>query len=173
MKIEEATFNPSQGWSLARSAKATKRGKFRALGPIQGGGVAKPPGPRGKELISAGLAELARVASSPKPAPKPDQAATPVEEFIRVVQFNRAGEEVWLLDRFTDPFGLCPLGSGLELNAPQDFIVWEELHDAGTPQEGNEVHYLIVDTGNYRVLEIVTAYGPDKQLLDERPGGPL
>ena len=90
MKIEEATFNPSQGWSLARSAKATKRGKFRALGPIQGGGVAKPPGPRGKELISAGLAELARVASSPKPAPKPDQAATPVEEFIRVVQFNRS-----------------------------------------------------------------------------------
>jgi hypothetical protein len=89
----------------------------------------------------------------------------------RVVQLNRAGEEVWVLDRFQDPLRLLPSGSPALLSAPHDFLVWEET----TGQSGVDLitatHYLIADTGNYRVLEIVTKYREDGTILDERPAG--
>ena len=90
MKIEDVTFN-SQEWTLAGSTKAPKRGKFRALGPVQGVGLAKPPAPKGAELFVAGLQELARVASTPKqpPATKSDPAENATASFLREVRYAR------------------------------------------------------------------------------------
>ena len=84
----------------------------------------------------------------------------------RVVQFNRAGQEVWLLDGFSDPLHLLPAGAPTTLSSPQDFSTWQETTKAGLTW----VHYLIADTGNYRVLDIVSVYKPDNTLYTDANG---
>jgi len=88
VKIDNVTFN-SQEWTLAGSAKPKRLGKFRAIGPVKGGRVAKPPAPRGTELFVAGLQELARVAAAPPPAPKPAPTENATAAFIREVRYAR------------------------------------------------------------------------------------
>ncbi|MGQ9696880.1 MAG: hypothetical protein ACUVRO_02655 [Armatimonadota bacterium] len=73
----------------------------------------------------------------------------------RVVEVNRAGEVVWELKNFADPYGILEGSEPLTLNTPTCVQRWVQPQ---TDRQGNvigiEVHTLVVDAGNYRILDI-------------------
>ena len=83
----------------------------------------------------------------------------------RVILIDRAGIELWKITDFVDPASLLPPGSSLSLNKPTDVTMWAvtELDDPNAPNGPYHpaYHYLIADSGNYRVLEIVARFNPD------------
>lgn len=93
----------------------------------------------------------------------------------RVVRFDRAGKVVWELSRFNDTFDTTaspdpltkanygktgPFLSASEpntLNQPTSVQIRQAVETIGTIQY-NVVHYLVSDTGNFRILDIVDIY---------------
>ena len=87
----------------------------------------------------------------------------------RVVRFDRAGKVVWELSRFADTqdalttanYGKTgPFLSASEpntLNQPTSVQIRQAVETIGTTQY-NVVHYLVSDTGNFRILDIVDIY---------------
>lgn len=93
----------------------------------------------------------------------------------RVVRFDRAGKVVWELSRFNDTFDTTaspdpltkanygktgPFLSASEpntLNQPTSVQIRQAVETIGTTQY-NVVHYLVSDTGNFRILDIVDIY---------------
>lgn len=93
----------------------------------------------------------------------------------RVVRFDRAGKVVWELSRFNDTFDTAaspdpltknnygktgPFLSASEpntLNQPTSVQIRQAVETIGTVQY-NVVHYLVSDTGNFRILDIVDIY---------------
>lgn len=91
----------------------------------------------------------------------------------RVVQIDRGGNVVWEVNRLFDDFKrLLRPGDPLTLNAPTDCSYWTEFNpniqiatviDNVTYTYAGPatiVHYLIADTGNSRVIEVVDVYDP-------------
>jgi len=91
----------------------------------------------------------------------------------RVVQIDRGGNIVWEVNRLFDDFKrLLRPGDPLTLNAPTDCSFWTEFNPnvhITTTIDGvtytysgpaTIVHYLIADTGNWRVIELVDVYDP-------------
>jgi len=68
------------------------------------------------------------------------------------------------ISSFSDPLGLLPVGQPLTLNHPNSVVTWETYEYDNSPYSGNgyinaiNVHYLIADTGNNRILDIVDRY---------------
>lgn len=82
----------------------------------------------------------------------------------RVVSIDRGGYTRWEVSRFQDGYkGLLRPGDPLSLNEPTDCSYWTEyqpsLNIQGGPYSysgpGYVIHYLIADSGNYRVVEII------------------
>jgi hypothetical protein len=69
------------------------------------------------------------------------------------------------ISNFSDPLGLLPVGQPTTLNRPNSVVTWE-TYDYGTnatgPLQAINVHYLISDTGNSRVLDVVDRYTSTK-----------
>ena len=85
----------------------------------------------------------------------------------RVVSIDRGGYTKWEVSRFQDDYkGLLRPGDPLSLNEPTDCSYWTEFQPAlsvqGGPYSysgpGYVTHYLIADSGNYRVVEIIDVY---------------
>lgn len=72
----------------------------------------------------------------------------------RVVLIDRSGKELITISEFTDPQKLLPAGSPLRLNEPTDVSMWYQFDPSGFP----EYHFLIADSGNFRVIELATRY---------------
>lgn len=73
----------------------------------------------------------------------------------RVVEVDRAGTVLWELTDFADPCGLLAGGEPLTLNSPTDVQRWTApLQNAKGEVIGTEIHTLVVDSGNHRILEI-------------------
>ncbi len=94
----------------------------------------------------------------------------------RVVRFDRAGKVVWELSRFADTqdalttaaYGKTgPFLSASEpntLNQPTSVQIRQSVESDGT-NKYNVVHYLVSDTGNFRVLDIVDIYDANGQVV--------
>jgi hypothetical protein len=93
----------------------------------------------------------------------------------RVVQFDKSGTVTWELKGFYDPRGLLPSGSPLFLNSPTDFTVFSKTVDYGGGLVLYEVHYIIVDSGNYRILELATGFDQSGRIAEDplSPGNPF
>lgn len=73
----------------------------------------------------------------------------------RVVEVNRAGEVLWELRSFADPYNILGGSEPLTLNMPTSVQRWiEPQRDAQGNVVGIEIHTLVVDSGNYRILDI-------------------
>ncbi len=82
----------------------------------------------------------------------------------RVVAIDRGGYARWEVSRFQDDYkGLLRPGDPMVLNEPTDCSYWVEFQPnlaiQGGPYSytgpGYVMHYLIADSGNYRVVEII------------------
>ena len=76
----------------------------------------------------------------------------------RVVEVDRAGTVLWELTDFADPLNLLGGAEPLTLSAPTDVQRWSVFTPTTT-----EVHTLVVDSGNHRILQIRDVY-PRNQL---------
>jgi len=96
----------------------------------------------------------------------------------RVVQIDRGGNVQWEVNRLFDDFKrLLRPGDPLTLNEPSDCAYWTEFNPnliLQTVIDGTTysfsgpawiVHYLIADTGNYRVIELVDVYNGAGQVV--------
>lgn len=85
----------------------------------------------------------------------------------RVVSIDRGGYAKWEVSRIQDDYkGLLRPGDPLALNEPTDCSYWTEyqpnLTISGGPYNysgpGYVSHYLIADSGNFRVIEVIDVY---------------
>ena len=90
----------------------------------------------------------------------------------RVVQIDRGGNVVWEVHRLFNDLGLLRPGDPLTLNEPTDVQFWTEYVPANSRMfngvqvdfpNAYVVHYLISDTGNFRVIELVDMYDVNGQ----------
>ena len=73
----------------------------------------------------------------------------------RCVRFDRGGQVLWELTRFSDPNHLLKAGSPLALSAPTSVQIL---------RRGLSVSYLVADTGNSRIVEVTDTYNADGSL---------
>lgn len=85
----------------------------------------------------------------------------------RVIRTDRGGGVRWTMARFEDPYGLLASGEQTTLNGPTDvqFYVSPTLSDDGTTQTGYEIHYLIADAGNFRIIEVADYYNRNGEAI--------
>jgi hypothetical protein len=79
----------------------------------------------------------------------------------RCVRVDRSGNLLWELTAFQDPSGLLAPGQPLTLNHPSSVVEWRDQYvNAGVTPNVNYLieHYLVADTGNFRVLEVDDVY---------------
>ncbi len=85
----------------------------------------------------------------------------------RVVAIDRGGYTKWEVNRIQDDYKrLLRPGDPLSLNEPTDCTFWTEyqpnLNISGGPYNyqgpGYVVHYLIADSGNFRIVELIDVY---------------
>jgi len=77
----------------------------------------------------------------------------------RCVEIDRQGNILWELSKFVDSKNLLTSGDPLTLNDPSSVQVWRDA--------SYNVHYLIADSGNYRIVDVVDKYGiPPTHELD-------
>ena len=82
----------------------------------------------------------------------------------RVVRFDRGGILRWSVERLKDPYGVLSPGDPLTLNSPTDVLVRTlTTFDGSGVAAGFEVHYLIADSGNNRVIDVVDYYDRNGQ----------
>lgn len=80
----------------------------------------------------------------------------------RVVEVDRSGNIVWQMSELADPSGLLSPNESRTLNAPSSVQRWESYEfDDEDRVIGRAQHTLIADSGNYRVVEVITRYSPD------------
>lgn len=73
----------------------------------------------------------------------------------RVVLIDQGGRSVWEITSFADINNVMATGMPLTLSKPQDVTAWMQWDQAtGIP----EYHFLIADTGNFRVVDIVAQW---------------
>jgi hypothetical protein len=77
----------------------------------------------------------------------------------RVLRVDRSGRIRWEMSRMNDVFGILSSGDPITLDSPTDVrLYFQETVDPSAPAGapiGYEVHYLVADSGNYRVVEVV------------------
>ncbi len=94
----------------------------------------------------------------------------------RCVRFDRSGKATWELTAFNDepvPPGsglvktnkMLAQGEALTLNQPTSVVISKTYFADPGGGQGTVVHYLIADTGNYRVLDVVDIYNAKGQLV--------
>ena len=80
----------------------------------------------------------------------------------RVVRVDRGGLVSWSLDKIADPYQILSGGEPLTLSSPTDvqYYVTPTVDNAAAPtkQVGYEIHYLVADAGNFRIVEVADYY---------------
>ncbi len=137
--------------------------------------------------IGAGVTDTGQTAVTKTPISRPNIARrSSLSEFIvadtgnnRVMQIDRGGNIVWELRSVTDDMHFLRPGDPTSLNQPTDVDTYLQFPDTGPLVVYNRdtkvtysytgpfyaLHYIIADSGNYRAIEVVDAYGPDGQAL--------
>ena len=68
----------------------------------------------------------------------------------RVVRADRGGSLNWELKKFADPYKIAAGSDPITLSGPTDV----QYYTAPSPSNGYEVHYLVADPGNFRIIEV-------------------
>ena len=79
----------------------------------------------------------------------------------RCVRVDRSGNVLWELTAFADPSGLLAPGQPMTLDHPSSVVEWREQYvdTSVTPYAEFMIeHYLVADSGNYRVVEVDDMY---------------
>jgi len=77
----------------------------------------------------------------------------------RVVRFDKGAVVRWSVSRFVDPYGVLAPGDPLTLDTPTDVLTRRlRTFDTADVLVGYEDHYIIADSGNSRVLDVVDYY---------------
>jgi hypothetical protein len=91
----------------------------------------------------------------------------------RIVHIDKGGSAIWEIKDFVQygavesaalglPYPMLPPGSPMELNKPTDVTCWMTMAPMDISNSSSQMlpvyHYLIADSGNHRVLEIVNRY---------------
>ncbi len=83
----------------------------------------------------------------------------------RVVRVDRGGVSRWSVETLADPYGILAPGDPRTLNTPTDVLTRQlSSFDTGGARVGFETHYLIADSGNGRIIDVVDYFD-----LDGRP----
>jgi hypothetical protein len=86
----------------------------------------------------------------------------------RVLRMDRGGVLRWSVERLNDPYGILAPGDPLTLNTPTDVLTRQlSTFNAGN-RVGFETHYLIADSGNGRIVDVVDYFD-----LDGNPRPPV
>lgn len=73
----------------------------------------------------------------------------------RIVLIDQGGRVVWEIRNFVDAYNVMATGMPLSLSKPQDVTAWMQWDAvSGTP----EYHFLIADTGNFRVIDVIAQW---------------
>ena len=97
----------------------------------------------------------------------------------RVARVDRSGTAVWSLSKVTDPFQILASGDPLTLSEPTDLLYYTaNTLDASKKIIGYEVHYIIADSGNYRIIEVASYYDANGKAASDplgasAPGDPV
>ena len=87
----------------------------------------------------------------------------------RVVRFDRGAVLRWSLQRISDPYKILAPGDPVTLDTPTDVLTRRlATFNAANARIGYEDHYIIADSGNSRVLDVVDYYD-----LNGRPRAPI
>jgi len=89
----------------------------------------------------------------------------------RVVRIDRSGGIRWELDDLNDAFGILSSADAKTLSGPTDVQIFTLLSPGGV---GYEIHYLIADAGNNRIIEVADYFDRDGniRLNVPTPNGP-
>lgn len=79
----------------------------------------------------------------------------------RVVRVDRSGKVNWEVDELNNDFNVLHSSDPTSLNGPTDVQVYTALTPGNV---GYEVHYLIADAGNNRIIEIADFYDRDNNI---------
>jgi hypothetical protein len=88
----------------------------------------------------------------------------------RALRVDRAGRILWTLSKLTDPYGILASGESKTLREPTDvqFYTTPTLNNNGTPS-GYEIHYLVADAGNNRIIEVADYYNTEGRRIPPPP----
>jgi hypothetical protein len=89
----------------------------------------------------------------------------------RVVRVDRGGQVRWQLDAINDPYKLLSSSDSRRLSAPTDVQLYlspspDPTDPLGRAPIGYEAHYLIADSGNFRIIEVVDYFDPAGRYRD-------
>ncbi|WP_309717547.1 PQQ-binding-like beta-propeller repeat protein [Armatimonas sp.] len=89
----------------------------------------------------------------------------------RVVRIDRSGGIRWELDDLNDAFGVLSSADAKTLSGPTDVQIFTLLSPGGA---GYEIHYLIADAGNNRIVEVADYFDRDGNIRTNvaTPNGP-
>ena len=95
----------------------------------------------------------------------------------RIVRVDRSGKVHWELDDLNDLFGILASADAKVLSGPTDVqfftVLTPDPAGGSNPPIGYEIHYLIADAGNNRIIEVADYYDRDGQVRNiatpERP----
>lgn len=77
----------------------------------------------------------------------------------RCVRLDQSGQATWELTSFNDPNGIMRAGQPNTLKQPTSCVTWATYYPANSSSPTMMTnHYLIADSGNYRVLEVDDIY---------------
>jgi hypothetical protein len=129
---------------------------------VVAGGTLPIYGPNGQPL---NLPANGREVSSRTPLSRPTSIQKLNSDYLfadtgnnRVLRADRAGHIVWQLTSFSDPYGLLSNGESMTLNEPTDIQYYTALTYTAGLVTGYEIHYLIADAGNFRIVEVADYY---------------
>jgi len=81
---------------------------------------------------------------------------------------DRSGQIIWYLNQFNDPYGILAAGDPLTVSKPTDVQFYlQNTVDASNVVTGYEAHYLIADSGNNRIVEVVDYYDAKGQIRQD------
>ncbi|MDX1933952.1 MAG: hypothetical protein SFU56_15235 [Capsulimonadales bacterium] len=137
------------------------------LSTFVAGGALPVFGPDGQPIVNPGDPNpngrqvLARV-----PLARPTALQRVNSEYLmadtgnnRVLRIDRGGRVVWQLSSFADPYRLLTNGEPTSLSGPTDAQYYTtQTLNAANQVVGYEIHYLIADPGNYRIIEVADYY---------------
>lgn len=160
-RIIEARADGSAVWTLDSTVRYQQVG-----GPLP---VYIPQNPGDPVLDPDPNTFTGRVVAERKPLTRPNFARrlSNSEYMIadtgnnRVVRVDRTGQVLWELDRLADPYNVLSSGDPTTLNEPTDVAMYIQRN-----ANGYEVHYLVADTGNYRIIEVANYFDANGRAVD-------
>lgn len=154
-RLVEVAADGAATWTLDASvAERVAGGELPVFDPSQPLGIANPPA-SGRTAL--GRRELSRPSSVRKISASDYLIADTGNH--RVIRVDRSGRTRWELTRVNDLFGILSSGDPTTLDTPTDVRLYiqptPDPADPTAPPIGYEAHYLVTDSGNFRVVEVV------------------